>query len=125
MPDFPPYYEDWPANGWAIPYHKQVTVHCPVNDTMVTADEGIIADLRILWHYGIGTANSCQGGSAYPGNRYIALENPLYTNAATELLAWAFANTVDRQNGAVYDRPGGALRGIFPVGLAEISGELH
>lgn len=126
MTDYPPYYKDWSANGWAIPeYHKQVTVHCPVNDTMVTADEGIIADLQVLWYYGIGTRWSCEGSGELPGGRYISLEDPLDVDAATELLPWAFANVMDRHNGAVYNRPGGALRGTFTVDVAETAWDLH
>lgn len=124
MTNYPPYYKDWPSSGWAPAYHKQVTVHCPVNDTMVTADEGIIADLQVLWNYDIGTQWSCQGG-ATPGGRYIMLEDPRDVDAVTELLPWAFANSVDRRNGSVYNRPGGALRGSFTVDVAETSWDLH
>ena len=123
--NFPPYHENWPSSGHAIPkFHRQVTVHCPVNDTLVTADEGIIADLRTLWHHGILTEWSCEGG-LIPASRYVSLKNPGNTDAAVELLPWAFANEQDRRNGAVYSRPGGALRGTFPAGLAEVSGDLH
>jgi len=124
---YPPYHKPEDINPDYKPYHPQVTVFCPVNNTMVTADAGIISDLQILWHYGIGTQWSCEGTMYSPsdGNRYIMLERPEDVPAALELLPWAFASPRDRQSGAVYSRPGGAPVGTFRRSEIDQAGDLH